>query len=267
MNGKQMALIKKDVGGITKNRRILTVMLVVPLILTVAVPLVFVLGLAFSPEETFQELQPLLSKLPPAFQAEAGFSGVIWLLANRIMCPFFLMIPLMAASVMAASSFAGERTLRTLETLLYAPLSLKEIFQAKILSALFVGMGAGLISFAAMTAVLEGASFLLTGRAIAIDGLWLITLGLLSPAISLCAIGITVRTSAKAQSVEEAQQRAVFLIFPVMALLVAQLTGVLMLNGWVLLTAGVVLSLGAAWTLKRAAGNFTYEALLSGPSQ
>lgn len=48
----------------------------------------------------------------------------------------------------------------------------------------------------------------LTGAAIMPDISWLIVMLLIAPAISLVAIGITVRGSAKAQTMEEAQQRA-----------------------------------------------------------
>lgn len=43
-----------------------------------------------------------------------------------------LMIPVMASSVMAASSFVGEKEKHTLETLLYSPLSLKQLFQSDL---------------------------------------------------------------------------------------------------------------------------------------
>ena len=65
------------------------------------------------------------------------------------------MIPVMASSVMAASSFVGEKEKHTLETLLYSPLSIKQLFQSKILAGFSVGMMVSYISFAAMMLVLE----------------------------------------------------------------------------------------------------------------
>ena len=44
---------------------------------------------------------------------------------------------------------------------------------------------------------------------------WVVILCLFSPAISLIAVTLIVRGSAKARSVEESQQSAVFLILPV----------------------------------------------------
>lgn len=91
---------------------------------------------------------------------------------------------------------------------------------------------------------------------------WLIVMLLIAPAISLVAIALTVRGSAKAQTVEEAQQRAVFLIFPILALIIGQFTGVILVNSWLLLVVGIVLALLAFLLMRGAAGKFTYEKLL-----
>ena len=91
---------------------------------------------------------------------------------------------------------------------------------------------------------------------------WLVILALVSPAISLIAVTLIVRGSAKAQTVEESQQSAVFLILPVILLVVGQTTGLMLVNGWVLLGLGVVCGLIAFLMLKMCMGRFTYEMLL-----
>lgn len=156
----------------------------------------------------------------------------------------------------------GEKEKNTLETLLYSPLSLKQLFQSKILAGFSVGMMVSFLSFAAMMLVLETEMFFLTGTVIMPDFVWLIVMLLIAPAISLVAIGITVRGSAKAQTMEEAQQSAVFLVFPMLSLIIGQFAGVIMVNEVLLLVAGVVLALLAAFVMKSAEGKFTYEKLL-----
>ena len=85
---------------------------------------------------------------------------------------------------------------------------------------------------------------------------------LVSPGVSLIAVTLIVRVSAKAKSVEDAQQGAVFLILPVILLVAGQFSGILLVNAWVLLALGLACAALAAILLKRAAGSFTYEALL-----
>ena len=175
---------------------------------------------------------------------------------------FFLMIPIMSSSVMAASSFVGEKEKHTLETLLYSPLSLKQLFQAKILAALFVGMSISCISFGVMLLVVEAEMILLTGGSILPDVSWLVVMLLIAPAISLSGIAITVRGSAKAQSIEEAQQKAVFLVFPILALIIGQFGGILLINVWILLGLGIVLAGVDVLLMRGVSARFTYENLL-----
>lgn len=261
MNTKQLALIKKDIRGITSNKQVFMVMLIVPLALTIVLPSILVFVTALVPEAAsdFHELLNMLSITEQKGNQEQMILGLV---LNKIMPAFFLMIPIMASSVMAASSFVGEKEKHTLETLLYSPLSLKQLFQSKILAGFSVGMLVSFISFAAMMIVIEIEMLFLTGAAIMPDISWLIVMLLIAPAISLVAIGITVRGSAKAQTIEEAQQRAVFLIFPIIALVIGQFTGVIMVSSWLLLGLGIVLALLAALLMKGAVGRFTYEKLL-----
>ena len=85
---------------------------------------------------------------------------------------------------------------------------------------------------------------------------------LIAPAFSLIAIALTVRSSAKAKTIEEAQQRAVFLIFPLLALVIGQFTGIILISTWLLLGLGAVLVILDVLLMKGVAKNFTYEKLL-----
>lgn len=261
MNVRQLAVIKKDIRGVTLNKQVFAVLLVVPLALTIVLPSIFVLVTAFAPDAA-SDFQKILDMLPADNGARSQQQRIFGLILNNIMPVFFLMIPIMASSVMAASSFVGEKEKHTLETLLYSPLSLKQMFQAKILAGFSVGMMVSYISFAAMMLVLELEVFLLTGEAILPSSSWLAIMLLIAPAISIIAIAVTVRSSAKAQTIEEAQQRAVFLVFPILALLIGQFTGILLISAGLLWGVGAVLAALDVLLMRGAAGSFTYEKLL-----
>ncbi len=49
-------------------------------------------------------------------------------LSLLILPVFFMIIPVMAASIMSASAFVGEKEKHTLETLLYCRLSVKQAY-------------------------------------------------------------------------------------------------------------------------------------------
>lgn len=261
MNVRQLAVTKKDIRGVTLNKQVFAVLLIVPLALTIVLPSIFVLVTAFAPDAA-SDFQKILDMLPADNGARSQQQRIFGLILNNIMPVFFLMIPIMASSVMAASSFVGEKEKHTLETLLYSPLSLKQMFQAKILAGFSVGMMVSYISFAAMMLALELEVFLLTGDAIRPSSSWLAIMLLIAPAISIIAIAVTVRGSAKAQTIEEAQQRAVFLVFPILALLIGQFTGILLISAGLLWGVGAVLAALDVLLMRGAAGSFTYEKLL-----
>lgn len=260
MNRAMYAVMKKDFGGIISNRRLFLELLIVPLILTIVLPSIFVVAIHFAPDDP--DILKMLELLPQGSRTGGVEMAVTGLILNYILPIFFLMIPIMTASIMAASSFVGEKEKHTLETLLYCPLSVKQIFQAKVLASFLFSMMVALISFAAMMIVLEMEAFFIMDRLIMPAAGWIVILCLLSPSISLITVTLIVRGSAKAQSVEESQQGAVFLIVPLILLVAGQFAGVMLLNVWILLGLGVLCALLAWMLLHKAVGRFTYEMLL-----
>ena len=175
---------------------------------------------------------------------------------------FFLLIPVMTSSITAASSFVGEKEKRTLETLLYCPLTLRQIFIAKVFASFSLSMLVSFLSFLGMAAVLEIELVCLTGSILLPSISWVLILFLVGPSISLIAVTLIVRGSAKAQTVEESQQSAVFLVLPIILLIVGQFTGVMLVNAWLLLGIGAVSVALDFVLLGRAAKRFDYELLL-----
>lgn len=261
MNTQMAAIIKKDMQSITSNKRMFATLLIVPIVLTIFLPSVFILTFYFVPEEG-EELIKLLETLPLPLQSGSSLRNMILLMLNFILPGFFLMIPIMASSVMSAASFVGEKEKRTLETLLYCPLSLKQIFRSKVTASFLISMVVSGISFTAMFVVVEALSYTITGGFVLPDVKWLFILFLVAPAISLIAITLIVRMSAKAQSVEDAQQGAVFLLIPVLLLLIGQFTGILLISTWLLLSIGVLCAFAAVILLNKSMSHFQYETLL-----
>ena len=261
MRIEMLAIIKKDIRGITFNRRMMVSLLVVPIVLTVFLPTVFIMIMYLMPDE-MGDLQKLLELLPINQQNENMNEAVSRLLLNYLLPVFFLIIPIMAASVMAAGSFVGEKEKHTLETLLYSPLSLKQIFRAKVFAAFLLSMLVSFLSFFVMLAVLETEIFLTSGSLIMPQIQWLLIMLLVSPAVSLIAVTLIVRVSAKAQSMEDAQQGAVFLILPILLMLAGQFTGVMLISPLILFGIGAVCALLAAVLLRQCMRRFSYEMLL-----
>ena len=261
INSMQMALIKKDIHSVTGNKRLFSVMLIVPLVMTVFIPSVFLFIVGFTPVDS-PDFQELVTILPEGMLTGDLREALVRLILDNVVSLFFLLIPIMAASVVAASSFVGEKEKRTLETLLYCPLSLRQIFNAKIIASFALSQIVSLVSFAAMMLVTQIEIRIITGKLILPGISWLVLMLLVSPALSLVAITMIVRGSAKAKIMEESQQRSVFLILPIILLVVGQFTGLLMLNAWILLAAGLLYAGAGILLLRRSSASFHYEKLL-----
>ena len=261
MNRAISAIVKKDMWEITANRQLLMTIVIVPLVLTLVVPSVFLLSAHFAPQE-LEELQELMGMLPEEMQNVETEELMVRLLMNHMLPLFFLIIPIMAASVMAASSFVGEKEQSTLETLLYSPLTVRQLFHAKVLASFLFSMLVSWIAFLGMILVLGVEMYALTGVMLIPEISWILVLALLSPAVSLIAITLIVRGSAKAQSVMEAQQKAAFLVLPVVFLIAGQFLGVMLLSVWILAGLSAVLAV-LAWVLLRTSlAKFSGEMLL-----
>ena len=264
---KQIAIIKKDIRSITANKRMLSVLLIVPLVMTVIVPSIFILVMLFSPMDS-SDMRQMLGMLGPGYLDGYSLDSVdfrsvlINVVINYIMPLFFLLIPVMASSVMAASAFVGEKEKSTLETLLYCPLPLNKIFSAKILASFILSMAVSFLSFIIMMIVIEMEVLIVTGTMVMPDIKWLVVMLLVSPAVALFAINLIVRGSAKSQSMEESQQRAVFLVLPIILLAIGQFTGVMILSVWFLFAIGAVIAAIALFMFRGSFGKFQYETLL-----
>lgn len=260
MNQAMLAIIKKDFRSITANRRLFVSLLVVPLCLIIVMPSIFMLTAHMAPNDS--DLQAMLKLVPQSSWAGSAEQTLMDLVFNYILPVFFLIIPIMASSIMAASSFVGEKEKHTLETLLYAPLTLNQIFRSKVMASFLLSMLVSLLSFVSMILVVETEAFFLMGAFLIPKVNWLIILLLLSPGVSMIAVTLIVRVSAKAQSMEESQQSAVFLILPLILLIVGQFSGVMLLSPLLLLALSLVCGVIAWLLLKKSMKRFSYELLL-----
>lgn len=263
MNRAIGAIVKKDIREITANKQLLFTIVIVPLVLTLVVPSIFLLTAHFAPEEA-DDMKELIKLMPETMQKMGMEQLMIRLLLDNVLPMFFLIIPIMASSVMAASSFVGEKEQSTLETLLYSPLTVKQLFYAKVLASFLMSM---LVSWASFFVMLLGVGlehYVLTGDMLHPGINWLPVMLLLSPAVSLIAITLIVRGSAKAQNVMEAQQKAAFLVLPVVLLIVGQFSGLMLINVWILIGFSAVLGFLAWVLLRTSVGKFCGEMLLSG---
>jgi ABC-type Na+ efflux pump permease subunit len=200
---KVLLVFRKDWREIRRNWQVMTPILIVPLLFTVAIPAAVILlpGLMNVPTSTTAFLELMVENLPGNIKSQllgmAEDQVMIFVMLLYFFAPFFLIIPVMASSVIASDSFAGEKERKTTVDLL---------------------------------------TYEMFGRLLLPNWEWVLLIFGLAPAVALAGIGLTVMISARVKGFREAQQISAVLVVPILVMLFAQASGV-MIFGYVMVGA------------------------------
>jgi ABC-type Na+ efflux pump permease subunit len=260
-NRAVIAITKKDIKNITSNVQVWLPLLIVPLIMVIIYPAILILVARYADLSSLQGIdfkKKHLSNLPAGDLKTTLYSfstlqqQLVYLVVNYLFIPFFLIVPAMSASVIAANSFVSEKEGRTLESLLFAPVDIQSLFVGKTLSALLPTIALTLISFVAYGIIVDALAYPMFGKFIFPTTNWWVLLLWVIPMISATCILANVLISARVKTFQAANQLSGLIILPILLLLAGQFTGLLLLSSWVLLIIGGVLLLFNLFFLRKA---------------
>lgn len=245
-----VAIARKDIRSITANIQVWLPMSIIPVFFSVLLPIIVGFAVRASNADIARDMETILNvleKLPVSSLRRIVDSlgtdqqRITYIMFNYFMSPFFLMIPLMAASTVSIDSFVGEKERGTLEGLLLAPVNMQSIFAAKVLAALIPAIGLSLLSFVLFAVCVNVSAWPLFGRVFFPHINWAPIVLLVMPAISLFAILINVFISARVSTFQAGYQMGGLLVLPLIAVMIGQFTGFMLLDTRMLLAIGVVL--------------------------
>ncbi len=234
MNRNRIAtLIRKDLREVLRNKQALAPLLVVPLVFVVILPTgIILLGSNPALLASVNGLGAFLDNLPTGAMP-AGLSTeqtVIYAVTIFFLAPMFLLIPVMVASVTASSSFVGEKERRTIEGLLYTPLTDRELVLGKVLTSVVLSVGLAWVSFVVYAIIVNLLGGPVMGGMFFPTATWVIMIVLLVPLVSILATSLVVAASGRATTMQGAQGLVMLIIFPVLALVVGQATGLMLFD-------------------------------------
>jgi len=225
MNFKNcIRIMKKDWKLSFRNKEILISMFFLPLLFTTVFPIIMVFSALIEPDEyikTYGEFRDLIN-IPKNYNKYLVAASIT---IKIFVLPYFLFTPSMISAVLSTDSFAGERQRKTMESLALLPISKNELIMGKVLVAfipsvflsfiffVFLGVEVNLI----MLQYLDGNILLFT------DIIWLLTIFLLVPAITLFNIIIMVIISGRTKSFKGAQSISGLLLTPIIAIMFMQI--------------------------------------------
>ncbi|MEI6100958.1 MAG: ABC transporter permease subunit [Eubacteriales bacterium] len=275
MKGAVSAIMKKDIRQVFSSKQTLVPMLIVPLVFSVFLPLMMILTGSTSMGSVTNGAN--VNDLSTYFTMLAGNGDIIakvqgfgspdkqfmFLFLNYLFMPMFVLIPVMISSIIAANCVVGEKEKHTLETLLYAPVSMGRMFWGKVLAAFVPAIIITYVSVAIYGCVVNFGTQSVFGEFIFPTPNWYVFLFVLTPAFSLLATILMVFVSAKAKTFQSAQQWSVIIVLPVIGLMMAQTSGMLFLSQETLALIGAIVLVADVFLVYKGLGRFTRQKLIN----
>ncbi len=229
-------IIDKEWAEVFKNRMVLFTMIFMPLIFVV-----LPLAMLYITGQGMGDLGEVsTADVPEAFLSacDAGMTGGECMqiyVVNQFLL-LFMMIPVIIPVTIAAYSVVGEKTTHSLEPLLATPITTFELLAGKSLAA---ALPAIIVGWASFGLFLLGLPLIGTSSAVIAyiaSATWLLAILVAGPLMAVASVNLALYVSSRVNDPRTAEQISVVLIIPILGLVFAQLTGLIVINVLVMLS-------------------------------
>ena len=251
-------VLRREWLELVRNRLLLSTILIPPVVLTIA-PIILggVVGERALPPELAEQV---LAQRPDWAAFSPGeLAGAF---AVQQFLAFFLLMPAYIPLSIATFSIIGEKQARSLEPVLAAPIRTLELLAGKSVAALVPGVLTGWITyivFVALASVVYGPNLF----GVVTDPSWLAGVFLLGPAVGLSSVVAGVLVSARANDPRVAQQIGGVIIVPIVAVVLIQATGTLIVGAAGYAMLAVIILIVSLIGLRIGVRLFDREAILT----
>lgn len=260
------AVMRRDWLEVARNKQVITSLVAVPLVFAVLLPAaIILLGGSGILTSTIAGLQGFLDNLPAgvAPSDHTPDQTIVYAVIVYFLAPFFLVIPVMTASITASSSLVGEKERRTIEGLLYTPLTNRELVLAKVLGSMIPAVVLTWIAFVIYTVIVGVLGAPMMGGIFFPTWTWAVLIVLLVPLVGFLVTSLIVAVSGRSTTMQGAQGTAVFVVFPILALVIGQATGLVLFNVNVALIAAAILAIADVLAFLLVVAKFQREHIVT----
>lgn len=262
MNNIIKAIVRKDIRSTFSSKKVWIPMVLTSFLICTLLPLILTLIgtqtelLSKDTGDTKQLVDTFVKGFPDGELKEMVLSlpnmglQFVYLFCSFMIAPFFLLVSVINSMVTASNSFAGEKERKTLESLLFAPITVRDLFVGKVVASFIPTMVITYTVFILDIIIINLITYSTFKELMFLSPTWLILMFWVVPIFVLFNILLTVLISAKVKTFQEAQQFAGFLILPIIGIFVGQISGVFFLNPMILLGLGLLLLIGNFILLK-----------------
>lgn len=226
-------MIKKEYKELVKDRGLLASLLIVPIIFSIVLPvLLLLLGTSSEVSSSIAGLNTFINQFKIIDYQNYITTQTLPLYAvfTYFFLPLFMLLPIMISTILASSSFIGEKEHKTLEGLLYTPVSPKILILGKALGCALPAVTLATISVIVYSLVVNAVGWGYFGHIILPNITWLLVTVLISPLLVLLSILLVIGGSQYLKNSKSAQGISMIIVAPIFGMLISQSTGVLILG-------------------------------------
>jgi ABC-2 type transport system permease protein len=245
------AIATKDLKESAGTSQVLAAAIIVPLVFVVVYPVGMLIGVRYM---SAADVTSLFEKIPqgalPVLTGLTDVGKAAYVSTVYLFSAFFLIIPAMIATLLAANSFAGEKERHTLEGLLYTPVSDTELVVGKILGAVIPAIVFSWVCFVVYAIIVNVLGTPLVGHQYFPTLNWWVLMVLVVPAVAVFVTACVVWVSARVATYQAANSIAGLVVLPVLLLVLGQVSGVMIAGPGVFAVLGVALAIadvGLMW--------------------
>ena len=226
-------IIKKDVLELLKDKGLIFSLVIVPIIFSMLLPiLIFLVGTrkevmaSISGIKVFLDSFKILSY--PSFITEKTLP--LYAVFTYFFLPFFMLIPVMISTVLSSNSLIGEKEKKTLEGLLYTPISVRNLILGKALASAIPAVILTWFSIIIYTVIVNSLGWNYFGHIILPNITWILVTLFISPLLVMVSILLVIGSSQFIKTSKSSQGIAMIIITPIIGIFISQSTGVLILG-------------------------------------
>ena len=241
--GKELREFRANPAAVLPVAILMGLCITLPFLIVVAIPRMT--GQTLAEDRAIRQVVLAVAQTSPQL-TRLPFEAAVQAFLFQQFLLLFLIAPVVGAVTLAAHSVVGEKQGRTLEPLLTTPIATSELLLAKVLACVLPAVAleaVGLAGYGALVGV-----FAMPGvPAALLSARSFVLVGLVGPLGALAALQMTIAVSSRVNDPRSAQQIAVLLILPVVAMLVGQIVGAFIITTPLLLL--VALALAIVWLI------------------
>lgn len=238
-----LTLIEKDWAELRKSKYVLYSLIGLPLVLAILMPLSTVAPFAYITPDQQNSALPYADSIPapvPQWKHLDDVQRTI-VLMTYFSHIFFLIIPAMIPSVIAADSIAGEKARKSFEAILATPITNTEILMGKIGLPFILGIVGTLIGAVPYCILIYYFTINALGFNILLDINFILLVTLLTPTAGLLTAVCMVFVSSRVSNTRDAQQLGAFIVLPLILYFVAQVILIIFSPLTIIVGAGILL--------------------------